>query len=99
MSSTSYYFGDTTAALAQLRLAFDQLDACSPTKGAVTSQLMAHIFCEASRSPYSSVRRLYENPSDEDSACTIDMSSDAVAADLVSKALAERLQEKSDVMQ
>ena len=102
MSPSNLYFGDTTAALAQLRLAFNQLDACSPTRGTMTAELMARVFCEASRSPFSSVRELYENPTVDaggDSRRRIgenDVSSDAAAADLVSKALLERLEAKSD---
>ena len=106
MSQSNLYFGDVTAALAQLRLAFNQLDACSPQKGAVTNELMARIFCEASRSPFSSVRELYDNPYvrplangiSEHSTVDTSSSNSAAAADVVSRALMQRLQEQSNYL-
>lgn len=71
----------------------------------MTAELMARVFCEASRSPFTSVRGLYENPTVGQGGAGSgggwgdgggSSSSDMAAADLVSKALLERLEAKLD---
>lgn len=62
VNQDSLHFGDITAALSSLRLAFEQLNQCGEYQGQMTTEFMSNVISETKRSPFKHISSMYSHP-------------------------------------